>query len=295
MHCDAHSKIRWRIARLVLLPFLLTPLLPAQEPNSHVIHKPPTRPGTVSPAPGNFDSAAETQLFGLINQARNEHGLPPLTVDSRLTQAARKHTSLMVQHSQLSHQFEDEPPVQIRFSNENLPSDHEGENLDLNQDIGSAHQALMESPPHRRNILDPGFNVVGIGVLHSGENIYVTEDFAHRLPMYSEPDAETVLQGAVEKVAKSHEFPTPLRKSQPQLRQMACNMALNDSLDSHDPAKLPGVSEVFVWIAGDPAIIPVGVEKRLSQRLPSGYALGACFAPSVGHPGGVYWVIMVTY
>jgi uncharacterized protein YkwD len=295
MHCDAHSKIRWRIARLVLLPFLLTPLLPAQEPNSHVIHKPPTRPGTVSPAPGNFDSAAETQLFGLINQARNEHGLPPLTVDSRLTQAARKHTSLMVQHSQLSHQFEDEPPVQIRFSNENLPSDHEGENLDLNQDIGSAHKALMESPPHRRNILDPGFNVVGIGVLHSGENIYVTEDFAHRLPMYSEPEAETVLQGAVEKVAKSHEFPTPLRKSQPQLRQMACNMALNDSLDSHDPAKLPGVSEVFVWIAGDPAIIPVGVEKRLSQRLPSGYALGACFAPSVGHPGGVYWVIMVTY
>jgi uncharacterized protein YkwD len=295
MHCYALGKIHERITRVVLLLCLLLPFLSAQEPNPHIVHKPPTRSDTVSPAPGKFDADAETQLFGLINQTRNEHGLPPLTVDRRLTQAARKHTALMVQHSQLSHQFEDEPPLQIRFSDENLPSDHEGENLDLNQDIASAHEALMESPPHRRSILDPSFNVVGIGVLHSGENIYVTEDFAHRLPMYSEPEAETVLQDAVEKLTKSHELPTPVRKSQPQLRQMACNMALNDSLDSHDPAKLPGVLEVFVWTAGDPANVPSGVEKRLSQRLPSGYALGVCLAPSVGHPGGVYWVIMVTY
>jgi uncharacterized protein YkwD len=295
MHYDTLAKVHRRTTRIALLLLLLLPLLSAQDPNPHIVHKPPTRPGTVSPAPGTFDTDAETQLFGLINQTRGEHGLPPLTVDSRLTQAARKHTSLMVQHSQLSHQFEDEPPLQIRFSDENLPSDHEGENLDLNQDVASAHQALMDSPPHRRSILDPSFNVVGIVVLHSGENIYVTEDFAHRLPMYSEPEAEAVLQGAVEKAMKSHEFPTPVRRSQPQLRQMACSMALNDSLDSHDPAKLTGVSEVFVWTAGDPANIPVGVEKRLSQQLPSGYALGACFAPSVGHPGGVYWVIMVAY
>jgi uncharacterized protein YkwD len=295
MRYDMSAKVRWRTTRIALLPLLLLPLLAAQDTNSHIIHKPPTRPGTVTPALGQFDTDAEAQLFGLINQTRSEHGLLPLTVDSRLTQAARKHTELMVEHSQLSHQFQDEPPLQIRFSDENLPSDHEGENLDLNQDIGSAHQALMDSPPHRRSILDPSFNVVGIGVLHSGKNIYVTEDFAHRLSMYSEPEAEAVLQGSVEKVAKSHEFPTPVRKSQPQLRQMACNMALNDSVDGHDPAKLPGVAEAFVWTAGDPANVPSGVEKRLSQPLPSGYALGACFAPSVGHPGGVYWVIMVTY
>ena len=295
IHPDALAKVRRLTTRFALLLLLLLPLLAAQEPSPHVVHKPPARPGTVSPAPGKFDTDAEAELFGLINQTRSEHGLSPLTVDSRLTQAARKHTSLMVQHSQLSHQFAGEPPVQVRFSDENIPSDHEGENVGLNQDVDAAHQAFMDSPPHRRSILDPDFNVVGIGVLRSGENIYVTEDFAHRLPMYSEPEAEAVLQGAVEKVTKSHELPTPERKSQPQLRQMACNMALNDSLDSHDPAKLPGVSEVFVWTAGDPANIPAGVEKRLSQRLPSGYALGVCFAPSVGHPGGVYWIVMVTY
>jgi hypothetical protein len=113
--------------------------------------------------------------------------------------------------------------------------------------------------------------------------------------MYSEPETEAVLQDAIDKAAKSQGLSAPLRKPQPQLRQMACNMALNDALDNLGSAKLPGVSEVLVWTAGDPAKIPEGVETRLSRRLPSGYSLGACFAPSVSHPGGVYWVIMVTY
>lgn len=295
MHCYGLAKLRQRTIRVMLLLLLLAPFLPGQEASPHIVHKPASRPEAGSPAHGKFDSSAETEFVQLINQARAEHGLSPLTVDSRLTQAARKHTQRMVEHSQLSHQFADEPPVQIRFSEENLPSDHEGENVGLNQDVDAAHQAFMDSPPHRRSILDPDFNVVGVGVLHSGENIYVTEDFAHRLPTYSEPEAEAVLQGAIEKATRAYGLPMPARKSQAQLRQMACNMALNDSLDSRDPARLPGVAEVFVWTAGDPANIPQTVGKRLSQRLASGYALGVCFAPSVGHPGGVYWVIMVTY
>ncbi len=44
-----------------------------------------------------FDVAGEKQLVELINQARVSEGLPPLAVDERLTQAARKHTQLMVQ------------------------------------------------------------------------------------------------------------------------------------------------------------------------------------------------------
>ena len=132
-----------------------------------------------------FDTAAEAQLVQLLNQARSEQGLPPLAVDERLTTAARKHTELMVRHSQLSHQFDDEPPLQIRFSNENLPSDRQSENIALsNRNIAAAHEGLMHSPPHRQSILDPGFNVVGLGVIRSGEDIYVTEDFARKLPEY---------------------------------------------------------------------------------------------------------------
>jgi uncharacterized protein YkwD len=242
-----------------------------------------------------YDAAGEAQLVNLINQARAQQGLSPLVVDNRLTEAARKHTELMVQHQALSHQFEGEPPMQTRFSNEGLPSDREGENVDLDQDIASAHQALMHSPPHRANILDPNYNVVGVGVIRRGENLYITEDFARRLPEYSEPQAEAALQHAIEQYAKSRGLPAPVRKPQPQLRRIACDMALNDALEDQTAARLPGVHEVFVWTTGNPAKLPAGIAKILSSGLPAGYSLGACFAPSVSYPGGVYWVVMVSY
>jgi uncharacterized protein YkwD len=242
-----------------------------------------------------FDTAGEAQLVELLNQERRKHGLQPLIVDERLTIAARKHTELMAQHSQLSHQFEGEPPVQIRFSNESLPSDRQSENVALNnRDIASAHDGLMHSPPHRQSILDPDFNVVGVGVLRSGEEIYVTEDFARKLPEYSEPQAEASAQAAIEQYAKSHRLPAPGRRPQLQLRHMACTMALYDALDGSDALRLPGVHGVLAWTADDPANLPKGVAQVLTPQI-SGYSLGACFAPSVSHPGGVYWVVMVTY
>jgi hypothetical protein len=51
---------------------------------------------------------------------------------------------------------------------------------------------------------------------------------------------------------------------------------------------------VLVWTADDPAKLPKGISQVMSPQV-SGYALGACFAPSVSHPGGVYWIVMVTY
>jgi len=242
-----------------------------------------------------FDDAAEAHLVDLINQARKEHGLPPLTVDPRLTQAARQHTELMVRNGDLSHQFPGEPPLQNRFADKGLPSDREGENVDLDQNAVAAHEALMHSPPHRRNILDPDYNVVGVGVLQSGPEIYVTEDFARRLPELSEPEAEAAVQSAINRYQSSHGHPSPVRKAQPRLRTIACTMAQNDAIDSRVGAHLPGVHTVFAWTAGDPAKLPKAIAGILSSGLPSGYALGACFAPSVSHPGGLYWIVMVGY
>src|ERR1035441_8698219 len=104
------------------------------------------------------------------------------------------------------------------------------ENIALNEDVRSAHEALMGSPAHRASILNSNYNVVGIAVLRSGNHVYVTEDFAHRLTAYSEPEADAVLPRAVENYATTHGMPAPKRKPQSQLRHMACNMALNDSL-----------------------------------------------------------------
>ena len=249
---------------------------------------------TPLPPPAQFDAAAEAQLVQLLNQTRTEHGLAPLTVDERLTRAARKHTELMVQHLALSHQFDGEPPPQTRFANEGLPSDSSSENVALNQTIPGAHDALMHSPPHRAAILDPNYNVVGVGVLQTAEGFFVTEDFARKLPEMSELEAEAALQTAIEKYARSNGFSPAGRKPQLQLRHIACQMALNDALNSSAAMELPEVHGVLAWTAADPAKLPKGIGQVFRPQI-SGYSLGACFAPSVSHPGGVYWLVMVTY
>ncbi|MGA7461692.1 MAG: CAP domain-containing protein [Candidatus Korobacteraceae bacterium] len=254
-----------------------------------------TSSSQTSPAPAaQFDAAAEAQLVQLINQTRSQQGLAPLTVDERLTRAARKHTQLMVQHLALSHQFDGEPPPQTRFSNEGLPSDSSSENVALNQNIPGAHDALMHSPPHRAAILDPSYNVVGVGVLQTDEGFFVTEDFARKLPEMSEQEAEAAVQKSIQRYALSSGFPAPGRRPQPQLRHIACQMALNDALDSSAAMGLPEVHGVLAWTAADPAKLPKGIGQVLKPQI-SGYSLGACFAPSVSHPGGVYWLVMVTY
>jgi|SRR5208283_5378445 len=241
------------------------------------------------------DAAGEQRIYALINQERVKAGLPPLQFDERLAQAARKHTQLMVHNDSLSHQLDGEEPLQLRVSDENVRCDHDGENIALDSDLEVAHAMLMQSPPHRENILGPQFNAVGIGVVKSDELIYITEDFAHVLPDYSDPQADAVAQQAIGEYAKSQGVPVPARKPRPQLKQMACDMALDDTLASKKAGALPGVSSAVAWNASDLGKLPPNLKRLLSQPLTSGYSLGVCFAPSVTHPGGVYWLVMVIY
>lgn len=242
-----------------------------------------------------FDEAGEKQLVRLINQERANQGLRPVTVDQRLTKAARKHTQLMMEHEALAHRFAGEPTLEVRFADENLPSDRQAENIGFSNDVRSAHNGLMNSPPHRATILDSNYNVVGVAVMRSGDHVYVTEDFAHRPVEYSEPEADAVLQRAIDDYARAHGTAAPVRKRQSRLRQMACAMALNDALDNQKPAEVPGVQEAAVWTTGTPEKLPSGAKELLSHPMSAGYSLGACFAPSLSHPGGVYWVVMVVY
>jgi hypothetical protein len=242
-----------------------------------------------------FDAAGEKQLIELVNQERVRQGLPPLATDDRLTQAARKHTQLMVKHAGLSHQFDDEESLQVRTADENLRFDRQAENVAQEMDVPGAHAILMNSPPHRANILSPGYNAIGVGVLRSGDLLYVTEDFAHRLPDYSEPEADAELQKTIASYARAQGLPVPARKPQPAIHQMACDMALIDALDTGTPRSIAEVHHVVAWTANELDQLPAGAKSLLSQPLAGGYSLGVCFAASVSHPGGMYWIVMVGY
>ncbi len=201
----------------------------------------------------------------------------------------------MVRHSGLSHEFDGEPSLQVRIADENLRSDRQAENVALEMDVAGAHAILMNSPPHRANILSANYNAIGVAVMHSGDRIYVTEDFAHRLPDYSELEADEVLQKAIMAYARTQGDSMPVRKPQAAIRQMACDMALIDALDTGTPRSIVGVHRVLAWTATDLEHLPDNVKGLLAQPLSSGYSLGVCFAASVSHPSGMYWIVMVVY
>ena len=258
----------------------------------------PTSPaptGGVTRGPNEFDPGGERQLVDLINQERAKQGIPLLQVDPRLTQAARKHTDTMVQHHALAHEVDGEPAIGTRFYNEKLPSDKQAENIAFAPTVTADHQGIMQSPPHRANVLKPDYNVVGVGVVRSGGGLWVTEDFAHTSIEYSEPQADAVMQETINQYAGAQGMPAPARKPQAQLREMACDMAKNGAVNKEAPAKLPGVDGILLWRTNNPAALPAHAREWLSRPLPAGYSLGSCFAPNTSRPGGIYWVVMVTY
>lgn len=241
------------------------------------------------------DKSEAQELLSLINQERARQGVGAVALDDRLTAAAQKHAQLMAQSDTLNHQFDSEPPLTARLSEQNVRSDHDAENIGLGGSLAEIHLHLMQSPPHRGNILNPLFDSVGIGIAHEGELIYVTEDFAHALPVYSAMEADAAAQQTIAQYARSQRLPVPARKIHVDLSKSACDMAHDDKLEVINAQAVTGARSGIAWTAPDLTQLPAAVKKTLSQPMLSGYELGVCFAPSATYPSGVYWLVMVIY
>ena len=242
-----------------------------------------------------FDAHAEQQLVQLINQERARAGLPSLEVEDRLTQAAREHSALMVQAKQLSHQVGDEPKLSQRLAATGLHFNNDAENVAYDQNVEGAHIGLMHSPGHRENILSPKYNVVGVGVVRSGDMIWVTQDFANRLQEYSADAAENRIIAAWRQERRQANNRSTAAASVPQLRQMACAMGKRGQLDTRSPLKLPDVHSAVAYTESDPDILPSSAVKKAHDPFVRRIGVGACFAHGPKYPAGVWWVIMVFY
>ena len=119
-----------------------------------------------------------------MNAARAQHGLRPLRVDGALVVAARRHTTDMLRRTYFSHgNFS----ARIRTFHARGPVF--GENLAWGTGSYATAQSMvaqwLASPPHRANLLRPGFSRVGIGAgvgtfAGAGGATVVTADFAGR-------------------------------------------------------------------------------------------------------------------
>ncbi len=123
-------------------------------------------------------SAIARQLFEQVNSAREAEGLPQLTWDDALARAARWHAQVMAARGFISHQFPGEQNLPGRARRAGIHYNWLAENVAQGRDPNRIHEVLMNSPPHRANLLDVKLNSVGICVAERYGELFVVEDFS---------------------------------------------------------------------------------------------------------------------
>jgi uncharacterized protein YkwD len=237
-----------------------------------------------------YDAEAERELFDLANQARAQEGIAPLQIDDGLTQAARAHAAAMAAQQQLSHQFPGEPSLTERLAADcALHLDQAGENVSIAGSVEQSHQGLMHSPPHRENLLNPGYNVAGFGVVRVGNSIYVAQDFAHSLPAYSPRQAGGLVSGSIARLRRQNNLPQLQWMDSDAAENAACSMARADSLK----AVASRGSYVLRYTTSQPETLPDAAAKVIEDRAVRAFSVGTCYARTSSYPNGVYWVTLV--
>jgi len=261
---------------------------PAKAPNRSVA-------SDYQPSP-SYDEQAEQQLFDLANHARAQVGAPPLQFDEGLTLAARAHAAEMAQAQELSHQFNGEPSLPHRLAvASSLHLDHAGENVAFDFNAGQAHQHLMLSPPHRENLLDPGYNVAGFGVIRSGDRLYVVEDFGNSVPGFSAEQTESAIAEAVGRARRAAHLPGLTLQSDGGLRAAVCSMAQEDRLSTRAMHELAQRYSVLSYTNLHPEVLPASATRLIEDHNLRNVAVGTCFARTRTYPSGVYWVGLLFY
>lgn len=238
------------------------------------------------------DRHAELHLLDLANLARQQAGVGRLQEDGGLTQAALAHAQAMAASQQLSHQFSGEPALAERLAiTTNLHLDRAGENVAYAATIDRVQAVLMASLPHRENLLNPVFNVAGFAVVRSGETLYVTEDFGHRLPTYSAQASAAMLSNSLNQVRQQKGLGTLEMLSAAGAQSSACAMANAGSID----IPVPRASYVIRYTTIEPQSLPASAMKALLDPGVHGYSVGSCYGRSSGYPNGAYWMVLLLY
>jgi uncharacterized protein YkwD len=115
-------------------------------------------------------SAEEDEATYLVNSARTYVGLPTLPTNVDLYLKAQSWSQRLANEQRLYHSY---LPDGIGYNWARL-----GENVGYGYSIRQVHDAFMNSSGHRANILDRGFNRIGVGVTRDGAGRYwVVQEF----------------------------------------------------------------------------------------------------------------------
>ena len=240
-----------------------------------------------------YDWNAEQLLLELTNQSRARAGAAALKLDPGLSQAARAHAQAMFEARRISHRFDGEPSLAERLAvATTLQLDQDGENVAFDYDAAQGHKHLLLSPPHRANLLNPNYNVVGLGVVRSGDRFYIVEDFGHALPRYSLAELKEHVGTAVNQLRRQYRKPGLRRRDLSVADNAACSMAHADKLGTPPISQLAQRYTTLTFTTLSPDNLPARAGNAITGPNLRSFSVGACYSRTRTYPTGAFWVVV---
>jgi uncharacterized protein YkwD len=148
-------------------------------------------------------SPEEQLILDLTNDGRAKEKLPPLKANALLGQAARSHADNMVRKNQMSHVLDGKTPGD-RAKEAGYKFVTVGENLGHGPklDPRKVFELWMNSPVHRKNILEEEYDEIGLAVVRDKGEVWYVQEFGSTKNLRKttkEQDAR-LFQAALEKM-----------------------------------------------------------------------------------------------
>lgn len=212
------------------------------------------------------------QIVQLANQARAAAGAKPLQWDASLAEAARLHCLRMVAEGPIAHRYGDEGSLSERAAQAGAHFSLIEENVAFAPTPAEIHEAWMNSPGHRANLLNPQVNRVGVAVVASRDGLYVVADYARAVPMLTRAQVEATVTALV-RVSGVAILPDA------SLARAAC--ATNSGLPH--PASGPRPQFIMRWQDADLTQLPEALTDKLATGRFRQAEVGSC--PTQGQEG----------
>ncbi|WP_030713292.1 CAP domain-containing protein [Streptomyces sp. NRRL F-2580] len=127
---------------------------------------------------GTVNGDAESAVLALVNKERSAAGCGALTMNAKLSAAARTYSDTMARSGVMSHTGPDGSTMTSRVEAAGYGWSRLGENIARGQaDPDAVMKAWMNSSGHRANILNCSFKEIGIGVHKGDGGPWWTQDF----------------------------------------------------------------------------------------------------------------------
>src|SRR5207237_10643396 len=130
-----------------------------------------------------------------IARLRAAHGLPALVRDPAPDRVAEGHSREMARTRTFAHVLPSDGSMADRLRKARYAYQVAGENIGLSIDALTAHEAVVSSPAHLANLLDPHYRRLGLGSASGrtpdgGEGVYLTQVLATPLETSADPEGE---------------------------------------------------------------------------------------------------------